>query len=92
MQSVGGKLNFKEIVMSYFPFVSYESSRAVPDADLEIRGGGGGLPKKLFRPFWPQFGPKNNGGEVGPPGPSPESTTAGANVHSIRRKSPALSS
>ena len=46
MQSVGGKLNFKEIVMSLFPFVSYESSRAVPDPDLEIRGGGeeGGHP------------------------------------------------
>ena len=90
MQSVGGKLN-KEIVMSYFPFVSYESSRAVPDPDLEMRWGGG-LPKKIFLPFWPQFGPKNNGEGVGPPGPSPESTTAGANVHSIRRKSPALSS
>ena len=26
----------------------------MPDPDLEIRGGGGGLPKKLF---WPSFGP-----------------------------------
>ena len=41
MQSVGGKLNFYEIVMSSFPFVSYESSRAVPDPDLKIGGGGG---------------------------------------------------
>ena len=42
MQSVGGKLNFKVIVMSLFPFVSYESSREVPDPDLEIKGSGGG--------------------------------------------------
>ena len=42
MQSVGGKLNFNEIVMSSFPFVSFESSRAVPDPDLEVRAGGGG--------------------------------------------------
>ena len=81
----------------------------MPDPDLEIGGGGvwgrssrlldkrrGGLPKKCFRPFGPQFGPKiwegRGGGVVFPPSPSPGSTTAGDNVHSIRRKSPALSS
>ena len=39
--------------------------------DPEIRGGGGGsgLPKKLFRPFGPQFGLKIRGG--GPPGSLP---------------------
>ena len=46
---------------------------AVPDPHLEIRtgrssrpldkwGGGGRSPKKLFRPFGPQFGPKIKGG------------------------------
>ena len=38
---------------------------AVPDPDLEIRGGGGakaGLPKKFFGSFGPQFGPKIRGG------------------------------
>ena len=42
--------------------------------DPEIRGGGGRLPKKFFRPFKPQFGLKIRGG--GPPGPSPKSATA----------------
>ena len=42
--------------------------------DPEIRGGGGSLPKKFFRPFKPQFGLKIRGG--GPPGPSPKSATA----------------
>ena len=55
---------------------------AVPDPDLEIRGGGGssrpldkgrgGLPKTFFRPFGPQFGLKKEG----EPGPrAPESAT-----------------
>ena len=41
------------------------------DPDLEIRGGGGwgGLPKKFFGPFGPQFGPKIRGA------PSPGSAT-----------------
>ena len=52
MQSVGGKLNFKEIVMSLFPFVSYESSREVPHPDLEIKGGGGvGAVIQTLRPL-----------------------------------------
>ena len=112
MQSVGGKLNFKEIVMSLFPFVSYESSREVPHPDLEIKGGGGVgaviqtlrpldkrgavSPKILFLPsslsLVQKYGKGKGGGGVGPPGPSPGSTTAGDNVYSIRRKSPALSS
>ena len=51
---------------------------AVPDPDLEIRGGGGssrpldkgktGPPKISFRPFGPQFGPKIRGGGA-PPAP-----------------------
>ena len=62
---------------------------AVADPDLPIRGGGGGgglgghphpeirggwSQKKCFRPFGPQFGLKISG-ELGPPGPSPESAT-----------------
>ena len=63
---------------------------AVADPDLQIRGGGGGgggwgghphpeirggwSQKKCFRPFGPQFGLKISG-ELGPPGPSPESAT-----------------
>ena len=59
--------------------------RAVPDADLEIRGGGGmaviqtfrkgapGLQRNFFRPFGPQFGLKIRG----PPLPSPGSATVG---------------
>ena len=36
-------------------------------ADPEIRaGGGGGLTKKFFRPFGPQFGPKIKAGGSGP--------------------------
>ena len=48
---------------------------SVPDPDLEIRGGGGGgrCPKKIFRPFGPQYGIKIRG--AGPPGPSPGSAT-----------------
>ena len=52
---------------------------AVPDPDLEIRGGGGGglsrplekggLQKNFFRSFGPQFGLKIRG--CGPPGPLP---------------------
>ena len=30
------------------------------------KGGGGGLPPKIFRPFRPQFGPRKKGGP-GPP-------------------------
>ena len=44
----------------------------MPDPALEIKveggGGGTGLPKKFFRPFGPQFGPKIRGG-AGPRGP-----------------------
>ena len=60
--------------------------RAVPDADLEIRGGGGGgaviqtfrkggpgLQRNFFWPFGPQFGLKIRG----PPLPSPRSATVG---------------
>ena len=42
-------------------------------ADPEIRAGGGGLTKKNFRPFGPQFGPKIKAGERAPP---PGSITA----------------
>ena len=38
---------------------------AVPDTDLEIKGGGGGVarsPKNSFWPFRPQFGLKIRGG------------------------------
>ena len=53
---------------------------AVPDPDLEIKGGGGrssrpldkgetGLPKKFFRPSGPQFGPKVRGAGTPPPAP-----------------------
>ena len=54
---------------------------AVANADLQIRGEGGGViqpwdkggrgrpsPKDFFRPYGPQFGLKTKGG-VGPPGP-----------------------
>ena len=38
--------------------------------DPQIRGGGGGLQKKYFRPFRPQFGLKIKGeGERGPRAP-----------------------
>jgi len=57
----------------------------VADPDLQIRGGpshpdpeiggGGGIQKKLFWPFGPQFGLKTRGGP-GPPGTSPRSATA----------------
>ena len=59
----------------------------MPDQDLEIRGGGGGvrssrslkkggpgLEKKFFRHFGPHFGGKIRG-DPGPPGPSPGSAT-----------------
>ena len=59
------------------PNISYAST--VPDPDLEIMGGGGGvegggLQKKCIRPLRPQFGLKIRG-EAGPPGPSPRSTS-----------------
>ena len=54
----------------------------MPHPDLEIRGGshpeplirGGGVSKKIFSALWPQFGLKI-GGDPGPLGPSPGSTT-----------------
>ena len=61
-------------------------NKLVPDPHLGMVGEGGGghpdpqirkgagLPKKFFRPFGPQLGPKIRGGP-GPPGPSPESAT-----------------
>ena len=53
---------------------------AVPDTDLEIKGGGGGggeawSPKNFFWPFGPRFGLKIRGGGRGSPGPSPGSVT-----------------
>ena len=42
------------------------------DPDLQIKGGGAGLQKKLFRPFGLQFALIISGG----PGPSPGSATA----------------
>ena len=43
------------------------------DPDLQIRGGGGGLKKRFFRP---QFGLKIvGGGALGPPGPFAGSAT-----------------
>ena len=36
----------------------------VPDPYLEIRGGGGSLPKNTFWPFGAQFGPKKRGARV----------------------------
>ena len=45
----------------------------MPDPDLGIREGGGGL-QKFFRPFQPQFGLKIRG-SPGPPGPSNGSLT-----------------
>ena len=39
-----------------------------------LETGGGGLPKKGFCPFEPQFGLKRRG--AGPPGPSPGSAIA----------------
>ena len=38
----------------------------VLDSDLEIKGGKGRSPKKIFQPFGPQFG-KRIGGGGGPP-------------------------
>ena len=55
---------------------------AVPDTDLEIKGGGGGgggearSPKNSFWPFRPQFGLKiRGGGGGGTPGPTPGSAS-----------------
>ena len=42
----------------------------VSHLDPEIRGGGGGIPKKIFQPLGPQLGLKIRGG-LGPPGPLP---------------------
>ena len=50
--------------------------------DPEIRGGGGGLKKNLFRPFGPQFGLKIRGAG-GPPGTSP-----GSAIGHCRREDP----
>ena len=57
----------------------------MPDPDLEIKGG------RSYRPL-DKGAVKNKEGEVGPPDPSPGSTTAGGNVPSIRGKFPALAS
>ena len=59
-----------QLIQQMFCFFS------VADSDLEIRGGGEGgrSPRKIFRPFGPQFGLKIRG-EPGPPGPSPGSVT-----------------
>ena len=49
---------------------------SVPDADLEISKGGGGLGgERSSRPFWSQFGLKIRGGSGSPQGPSPGSAT-----------------
>ena len=50
----------------------------VADPDLQIRVGGGGLQKKCFRPFGPQFGLKIRGrpGPLGPRAPEPPSPRA----------------
>ena len=66
----------------------YFGKQAVPDPDLEIRGGGEGggssrpldkgeggwFSKKIFRPFGPQFGLQIRAPPP-PPGPSPGSAT-----------------
>ena len=69
------------------------------DPDLEIRRGarlsrpldkeGGGLsPRKIFRPWGPQFGPNIRG--AGPPGPSPGSATdlfvAGRSFWNVKKR------
>lgn len=51
---------------------------AVPDTDLEIKGGWKGearSPKNSFWPFRPQVGLKIRGGGRGSPGPSPGSAS-----------------
>jgi len=51
---------------------------SVPDPDAEIRGGGGGVPKKIFFGSWGLHLVKNKGGGgARPPGPSPGSATEG---------------
>ena len=46
------------------------------DPDLQIKGGGGGGGTGVSKNFfWPQFGLRIIGGNPGPPGPSPGSTT-----------------
>ena len=64
-----------------------EGVLAVPDPDLEIRGGGGGgrssrpldsgerSPKKVFSALRASVWSKNKGGGPGPPGPSPRPAT-----------------
>ena len=47
----------------------------MPDLDLEIKGGGGRSPPKLFSALQASVELKIGGGEGGPPGPSPGSTT-----------------
>ena len=51
--------------------------KPVPDPNLEIKVDRGGLQKKFYRPFRPQFCLKIRGasGIPGPPGPSPGSAT-----------------
>ena len=60
--------------------------KAVPDPDLEIRGGpviqtggGGSLPKKFFRPFGSQLGLKISGDL----GPSPGSATGKRELYGL---------
>jgi len=58
-------------------------SLAVPDPDPEIKGGrgrwgGGGLQKKIFPPFGPQFGLKITGGT------SPGSATGWCRITKVR--------
>ena len=58
-------------------------SLAVPDTDLEIKGGGGGVgvgavSKKIFPPFEPQFGLKIKGGT------SPGSATNWCRITKVR--------
>ena len=57
----------------------------MPDPDLEIRGrgwGGDGLPKNVFRPFGPQFGPKISGGRA----PSLDPPLSGKKLLETRRR------
>ena len=49
--------------------VTWYSACIVPDPDLEISGGGGGvISQKIFSPFRPQFGLQNKGA-LGPQNP-----------------------
>ena len=57
----------------------------MPDPALEIKvegGGGTGLPKKFFRPFGPQFGPKIRRG----PGPATSSSGSATGLYPDSKK------